>query len=88
MEMVINSEKISRFSRCHLRPGLCVFLRDIGGKIAGISQCRPVGTTLLRAGIHTMLVRIANRQDDSFEYSQHIFWLRNRKINFLIQINS
>ena len=33
-EMVVNSEKISRFLRCALRPKLGAFLRDIGGKIA------------------------------------------------------
>ena len=40
---------ISRFSRCALRPALGAFLRDIGGKIAGIPQCRALGTTLLLA---------------------------------------
>ena len=34
--MVVNSEKISRFLRCALRHALGAFLRDIGGKIAGI----------------------------------------------------
>ena len=38
---------ISRFSRCALRPALGTFLRDMGGKIAGIPQCRTLGTTLL-----------------------------------------
>ena len=37
---------ISRFSGCALRPALGAFLRDIGGKIAGIPQCRALGTTL------------------------------------------
>ena len=46
MEMVINSEKISRFSRCALRPTLGSFLRDINSKIWGISQCRAICTTL------------------------------------------
>ena len=45
-EIEENSEKISRFSRCALRPALGVFLRDIGAKIAGIPQCRALGTTL------------------------------------------
>ena len=45
--MVIQSEKISRFSRCALRPMLGAILRDIGCKIAGIPQCRTIGTTLL-----------------------------------------
>ena len=40
MEMVINREKISRFSRCALRPALDAFLRDIGGTIAGNSAMR------------------------------------------------
>ena len=44
--MVTNSEKITRFSRCVLRPWLGVFLRDIDGKTAGIPQCRTLGTTL------------------------------------------
>ena len=39
-------KKISRFSMCALRPTLGAFLRDIGGKIAGIPQCRALGTTL------------------------------------------
>ena len=37
---------ISRFSRYALRPALGAFLRDMGGKIAGIPQCRALGTTL------------------------------------------
>ena len=37
---------ISRFSRWALRPALGAFLRDIGGKIAVIPQCRALGTTL------------------------------------------
>ena len=45
-EIVENSEKISRFSRCALKPALGAFLRDIGGKIAGIPQCSTLGTTL------------------------------------------
>ena len=40
MEMVINREKISRFSRCALRQALDAFLRDIGCKIAGIPPCK------------------------------------------------
>ena len=44
--MVINSEKISKFSRCAHRPALDAFLRDIGGKIARIPQCHALGTTL------------------------------------------
>ena len=43
---MVNSEKIRRFSRDALRPTLVAFLRDIGGKIAGIPQCRALGTTL------------------------------------------
>ena len=39
-------KKISRFSRCALRPALGAILRDIGGKIAGISQCLALGTPL------------------------------------------
>ena len=35
MEMVIHSEKISRFSRCALRPALGAILKDIGGKNPG-----------------------------------------------------
>ena len=38
--------KISRFSRCALRPVLGAFLRDIGGKILGILHCLAMGTTL------------------------------------------
>ena len=38
---------ISIFSRCALRPALGAFLRDMGSKIAGIPQCRALGTTLL-----------------------------------------
>ena len=38
---------ISRFSRCALRPALGAFLRDMGGKIAGIPQCRALGTFFL-----------------------------------------
>ena len=37
--MFIIREK-SRFLRCALWPALGAFLRDIGGKIAGILQCR------------------------------------------------
>ena len=39
-------QKKSRFSGCALRPALDAFLRDIGSKIAGIPQCRALGTTL------------------------------------------
>ena len=46
-EMVINIEKISRFSRCALRPALGAILRDIRVKILGILQCRALCTTLL-----------------------------------------
>ena len=46
MEMIINSEKISRFLRCALRTALGA-LKDIGGKIVGIPQCSALGTTLL-----------------------------------------
>ena len=44
--MVINSEKISRFLRCALRPALDAFLRDIGGKIMRIRQCCALDTAL------------------------------------------
>ena len=44
--MVVNSENISRFSRCALRPVLGAFLRGIGGKIAEIPQRCALGTTL------------------------------------------
>ena len=44
--MVINSKKISRFSRCALRPTLCAFLREIGCKTPGILQCQALSTTL------------------------------------------
>ena len=43
-EMILNSEKISRFSRCGLRPALGAILRDIGIKISRIQQCRALGT--------------------------------------------
>ena len=56
----LNSEKISRFSRCALRPVLGGFLRDVGGKIAEIPQYWALGTTLLKAGIHTLHIRIVN----------------------------
>ena len=48
---MVNSEKISRFSRCSLRPALGAFLRDMGGKIAGTRQCRALVTTLLLCGL-------------------------------------
>ena len=45
--MVVNRKKINRFLRCALRSSLYAFLRDIGGKIAGIPHCRALGTTLI-----------------------------------------
>ena len=38
--MVVNSEKIRKFSRCALRHILGAFLRDINGRIVGMPRSR------------------------------------------------
>ena len=81
MEMVINCEKISRFSRCALSSALGEFLRVIGGKIAGIPQCLALGTTLF------MNIKMEFCRSVSVRFciqEGHLFMQQDECLNFII----